>query len=428
MVERSQDELGGLFVQCLKFFSTQEPEDFLSDVNSFFTLTEAGWRVNRSHPFWTAFPDATWAMRGLADEFLLQIQRVPDRPKTADWQEIYRAIDHRLQDQMCALVRGVELDVITAISGERYESRDGIDLSMTLVPYPLTEKNLAPYKAIILKKHSWIRLKLANVHALRKQLNLSQGASLAVCYFTGDSIKEEGLYMVGLIPDASQIPFPRIFYTGHMEWELRFPMALYGKSCFKETESRSMRCVLRYHQGRQMLPVLSTVAIDKATVDWVLAYKSQKTRNRISKLIQCARFLRGGAVLVFAESKRVQAESDRLCGKSKRGIELDSVVAFQNNPAFLSQATSVDGAILISFDCRCYAYGVILDGTAQAEGDPSRGARYNSTMNYVENLKQRYPKEDVLGVVISEDGMVDLFPRMVLPQLGDSETALKNSL
>ena len=52
----------------------------------------------------------------------------------------------------------------------------------------------------------------------------------------------------------------------------------------------------------------------------------------------------------------------------------------------------------------CYAIGVILDGIATAKGNSERGSRYNSAIRYVEN------NGNCVAIIISEDGMVNLYP------------------
>jgi len=74
----------------------------------------------------------------------------------------------------------------------------------------------------------------------------------------------------------------------------------------------------------------------------------------------------------------------------------------------LAAVTSIDGAVLLRPDATCVAVGVILDGTATASiGDASRGARFNSGMRY-----QAASPGRCLVVIVSEDGMIDLVPRL----------------
>jgi hypothetical protein len=47
-----------------------------------------------------------------------------------------------------------------------------------------------------------------------------------------------------------------------------------------------------------------------------------------------------------------------------------------------------------------------LDGPASYQGNPARGARFNSAVRYVNDAEER------LAVVVSEDGHVDLLPRL----------------
>jgi DNA integrity scanning protein DisA with diadenylate cyclase activity len=70
--------------------------------------------------------------------------------------------------------------------------------------------------------------------------------------------------------------------------------------------------------------------------------------------------------------------------------------------------TAIDGAVLIDPTTTCYAIGVILDGLASNKGTPSRGARYNSAIRYVETCK--YP---CLAIIVSEDGSIDLVPDLM---------------
>jgi hypothetical protein len=77
------------------------------------------------------------------------------------------------------------------------------------------------------------------------------------------------------------------------------------------------------------------------------------------------------------------------------------------SPELLRQATGIDGAVLFDPDGTCHALGVILDGTATAEGDRARGARYNSALRYLASAKPA-----TMIVLVSEDGMINVLPRL----------------
>lgn len=88
----------------------------------------------------------------------------------------------------------------------------------------------------------------------------------------------------------------------------------------------------------------------------------------------------------------------------------------------IRHVTPIDGAVLLSPDGRCHAIGTILDGIAAANGDPSRGARYNSAVRYVESTQAA-----CLAVVVSEDGRVDYVPDL-RPPIALAEIELRLSV
>lgn len=116
-----------------------------------------------------------------------------------------------------------------------------------------------------------------------------------------------------------------------------------------------------------------------------------------------------GTMLVISEN--AQKESDRL------GKQSFSVKPMKLTSNAIQQVTSIDGAVLLDKNSICYAIGVILDGLATEKGDSSRGARYNSAIRYFENSGKETP---LVIVIISEDGMINLIPKL-LPQIRHSE-------
>ena len=78
----------------------------------------------------------------------------------------------------------------------------------------------------------------------------------------------------------------------------------------------------------------------------------------------------------------------------------------------LAGITAIDGALLFDISGKCCAVGAILDGVSVKIGNPGRGSRYNSVVNYIGWLKNREDNELVeqkicFALIISEDGMVD---------------------
>jgi hypothetical protein len=115
-------------------------------------------------------------------------------------------------------------------------------------------------------------------------------------------------------------------------------------------------------------------------------------------LAESAKGAKHGTMLVISD--QAAEEADRLASQALT-IEprrLDGLVG---------QVTSIDGAVLVDPSAYCHAIGVILDGTVTIEGDRSRGARYNSALKYLAFVEG---KAATVILVVSEDGMINLFP------------------
>jgi hypothetical protein len=106
-----------------------------------------------------------------------------------------------------------------------------------------------------------------------------------------------------------------------------------------------------------------------------------------------------GSILVITTD--AMSEANRLAGQATL---VDPVVV---DTELIKHITKIDGAVLLDPSGVCYAIGVILDGTASSSGDPSRGARFNSALRYLET--QECP---AVAVVVSSDGDVHVLPRL----------------
>lgn len=116
-----------------------------------------------------------------------------------------------------------------------------------------------------------------------------------------------------------------------------------------------------------------------------------------------------GCMLVFVTDAQQEAKrlSNQCISIKPRKLEEEAVQVL----------TSIDGAIIIDLDGFTHAKGVILDGIVGLEGDASRGSRYNSALTYCEYRGWQKP---TMIVVVSEDGMVDVIPKL-MSQIRHSE-------
>ena len=120
---------------------------------------------------------------------------------------------------------------------------------------------------------------------------------------------------------------------------------------------------------------------------------------KIWSIVNVATSQKHGALLIISsdgagESKRLKNQSTEI-----KPTKLDE--------SLVRNVTSIDGAVLLDVTGTCYSIGVILDGIATAKGNPERGSRYNSAIRYVENNIGK-----CVAIIISEDGMVDLYPKL----------------
>lgn len=104
-----------------------------------------------------------------------------------------------------------------------------------------------------------------------------------------------------------------------------------------------------------------------------------------------------GSMLVVARD--ASEEATRLSGQGTK------VTPTKLTPELYRRVSNIDGTIIVDPRCICHAVGVILDGPANDDCTPSRGARYNSGVRYV--AATTTPR---LAVVVSDDGTVDVTP------------------
>jgi len=159
-------------------------------------------------------------------------------------------------------------------------------------------------------------------------------------------------------------------------------------------------------------PSLPKLKINKEIFDDVLKRIFPEISNQdlenLWNIVNTATMQKHGALLII--SSEVEKESIRLAKQSTK------IEPAKLNESLIRNVTSIDGAILLDSDGICHSIGVILDGIATPnKGTSERGARYNSAVRYVENHKKK-----CVAVIISEDGMVDVYPDL-LPQIKKSE-------
>ncbi len=117
------------------------------------------------------------------------------------------------------------------------------------------------------------------------------------------------------------------------------------------------------------------------------------------ELVEAASRNDHGAMLVV--SADAAAEAKRL---SPQAWAIEPV---KLDPGLILRLTAMDGAILLDPQGRCHAVGVIADGRAAGQGDPSRGSRFNNAIRYLDS-----GGPPAIIVTFSTDGVIDILPRL----------------
>jgi len=171
------------------------------------------------------------------------------------------------------------------------------------------------------------------------------------------------------------------------------------------------------------IPRLPSPRIERSRFDSMIKRKFPNIQpnavNLLWDIVNSAAEQKHGSLVII--SKNAKSEAERLKNQS---IPLDPIVLKKK---IIKLLTSIDGALLFDTFGVCHAIGVILDGMASTNGSSSRGARYNSAIRYIDGNQ-----EDAVAIIISEDGLIDLYPSMK-PQIRKSDIeenllALRNHL
>ncbi len=136
---------------------------------------------------------------------------------------------------------------------------------------------------------------------------------------------------------------------------------------------------------------------------------TESNSDNIWAIIEQAITQKHGTMLVISDGAK--EESTRL---KKQSFKITPITI---DSSFIQKVTSIDGALLLDYEGKCYSIGVILDGLAVEKGSSARGARYNSAIRYYEYVKE---KCNTIVIIISEDGMIDIIPNL-MPQINKNE-------
>lgn len=289
-----------------------------------------------------------------------------------------------------------DAELLTELSSSRYEGSDSesriyfthdnietvatFDLSSGAESRVLCGKNLRPVRKLIeLSKRKIVHLyaeqtgESPNEHTITQLVRLREEHS-------DENIEPTDIY---------------INFSGFMHWSV----VCGAKEIFS------------YYHGRYLLNPAQKDTLYESNVD-ALQYIDDKTKKMITDLIKILKKQKHGTSIVISDfpSESGKAVIDDLC-QGNYGIKLCPPNVLYNtgqgwDEGLLLSLTDIDGALFIDLqETRLAAIGVLLYSGITVRGNVGRGSRYNSMNNYIMGKKNGI----YIGIVISEDGMVDLF-------------------
>ncbi|MEM9507102.1 MAG: hypothetical protein AAGA16_05360 [Cyanobacteria bacterium P01_E01_bin.35] len=289
-----------------------------------------------------------------------------------------------IEDAAASLLKSVEVHInqwnkvdllsfANAIAAERYE---GAASEGRLIICPTNHPDISS------KVKLQTPIKIYNYRGIRKLLEVSSPKMALLCDI-------ESVWGLGIPLDTYQPSLENLFeirFAEYHTWEL-----LHADNIMLRVKYRQPRLPrARFDQRLFCDRVSQMFSINQATAKILII------------AVEAAVAQRHGTMLVI--TPEAEAETKRLAAQS---TVIEPVIASRD---IISHLSSIDGAILISPTGIIHSFGVILDGIASENGNPTRGARYNSAIRYVDGKRNR--NINCLALIVSEDGYVDLYPNL----------------
>lgn len=275
-------------------------------------------------------------------------------------------------------IYSIPIDVITAISGIYYESESCCsNLSFCLSDI---EESKIPH--IKLKK--LIPFDTSSIKQIRKQLQMGNAEQCLLLRWKDEKWSVVGLYKANdLLGKGINFAILK-----HMVWTMFVGERL--SVCFDSCAYKLM------HKKFAR----------KTLEEKYKAIFEQEAPEKMKTVFEEVFEQKHGTILIIMKGCEIEAEVERLMEKST-GMLIEPM---DLSDGFVKSVTSIDGALIVNNQGKCYGYGMILDdpsgGEAEFTADPARGARYNSAQRYIAGCKKK--ERSAIGVVVSEDGPVTI--------------------
>ena len=271
----------------------------------------------------------------------------------------------------------LDINLITTLTAATYES----NYINATVYVPLAESASARTKrnGLDIAFREQVSFSAEHLRQVRKLMEMSDKYIALV-------ISKDGK-ICGLTADSALASECIVRLWGHLTWTITYAG---GKISYYDA---------RYHMhtGRERdLDTLRSLIRRKANIN-------EDAVAKVEAVILEAVRQQHGTILIIGNEDAVSSESDRLCAM-KNGTAIYRTSLYEKS-GLMNYLTAIDGAAFMDWNCSCTCIGAILDGDAVTPGSTARGARYNSTVNYVARRSQL--GQEFIGIVVSEDGTVD---------------------
>ncbi len=327
--------------------------------------------INEYYKVISAWASMVTGTVGIEDTF-----KVSDILKTMerDIEEFYIKIPIDFRKYMLELY-GIDINVIIGLSGSYYEGSQ----CDSGICFALSDDNLKEDKNAVLLKEP-IEVEEENIRKMRKLLEMGNARQ----YLIARKEVNRGWRIVGLC-DKSRVRRGIAFrIIRHMVWYMEM----------LEKEAVYYKC------GKYVMEC-EEFSRSEFTREYARLF-GKGCSDSIMSIFDGAIRQEHGTIVVILDKGSVYKESERLLRESI-GMAIEST-KFEEE--YIHSITSIDGAAIFDDSGMCYAIGVILDGNVSVPGKTERGARYNSTLKYVERCKNQ--KIKALAIVVSEDRMINI--------------------
>jgi len=278
-------------------------------------------------------------------------------------------------------------DNISKIASKRYEQAfsDGKILFLPKSKIAIINQTTAIESLIVLEK----KILLTQLRHVRKLLEISNSNMLLL---------SDGEFILGTVKIIDEQALRSLFemvltveFSHYASWQLSY----YQHKIFQVIHGEVFisKPKISYYKFSNTLRSLYPTLNSKQTI---LLYKL---------ILEATKQIRGTIIVI---SKNARSEAYRL---ENQGFVVTPMLLTSE---IMTSITAIDGAVFMDLDGMVHGLGFILDGMATDKGDSSRGARYNSTIRYVETIANHDSFANSFAVVISEDGDADIITKHTL--------------